>query len=64
MNTNAKAINAFEKDRSDFVMVDCEYIELSEFFILLFLLLTVFILVEVRYLTNSVVFFGLLWPAF
>lgn len=31
MNTNVKAVNAFEKNRGDFTLVDCEYIELSDF---------------------------------
>jgi hypothetical protein len=31
MNINVRAVDAFERDRGNFTMVDCEYIELSGF---------------------------------
>lgn len=31
MDTNIKAVNAFDKGHNDFAFVDCEYIELSGF---------------------------------
>lgn len=31
LNTNVRAMNAFDKDHEDFALVNCEYIELSGF---------------------------------
>ena len=64
MNTNVKAVNAFEKNRGDFTLVDCEYIELSDFLSYHFFYSLFFFLEEVQYLTNSAVSFGPLCPVF
>ena len=41
LDTNVKAVNAFDIDDNESALVNCEYIELSDFFLLSFLLLTV-----------------------